>query len=245
MPLNEQALRDLAASLGARKKAAQANGGAHIDWNIIHKRLIDSSARLTWGDDLADEALQQAWMSRAAQVAQTLEEQEQGEQMEVAVIRLGRERYGLEVKFIFDIRMEENITRVPRVPTWVAGVVNLRGQVLSVVDLQRFLGLPASEKAPDAGPRHLLLLQTPQMELALLVDEVLSIQNLPVNRIQEAASVLRGLPMEYVQGVYIDNKAGGDKAVPINGSEATSLLTILNLATLLADKKLIVQEEIV
>jgi len=133
MPLNEQALRELAASIGARKKAAKASGSAHIDWNIVHRRLTESSARLAWMDDLTDEALQQAWIRRAAQVAQTLQEQEQGEQVEVAVIRLGREQYGLEVQYIFDIRMEENITRVPRVPDWVAGVVNLRGQILSVV----------------------------------------------------------------------------------------------------------------
>lgn len=245
MPLNEQAIRDLAAGLGARKKAAQANARTQIDWDLIHKRLIDSSARLTWGDDLTDEALQQTWLNRAALMAQILEEQEQGEQLEVAVIRLGRERYGIDVQYIFDIRLEENITRVPRVPAWVAGVVNLRGQVLSVVDLQRYLGLPVSEKAPEAGPRHVLLVQTPQMELALLVDEVLSIQNLPASHIQEAASVVRGLPVEYVRGVYIENGTDGINVTSSKGRENTSLLVILNLSALLADKRLIVQEEIV
>jgi purine-binding chemotaxis protein CheW len=245
MPLNEQALQELAASLGARKKVVKARDAAQFDWNIVHQRLTESSARLAWMDDLTDEALQQAWARRAAQVALTLQEQEQDDQVEIAVIQLGRERYGLEVQYIFDIRMEENITRVPRVPEWVAGVVNLRGQIISVVDLQRYLGLPASEITPEAGPRHLLLVQTTQMELALLVDEVLSIQNLPANRIQEAASVVRGLPAEYVQGVYIGSDTDGDKASPSEGSENTSLLMILNLSTLLADKQLIVQEEIV
>jgi len=245
MPLNEQALRELAASIGARKKSAEAKGNGHIDWNIIHRRLTESSARLAWIDDLTDEALQEAWTRRAAQVAQTLQEQEQGEQVEVAVIRLGRERYGLEVQYIFDIRMEENITRVPRVPEWVAGVVNLQGQILSVVDLQRYLNLPASEKTPEAGPRNILLVQTPQMELALLVDEVLSIQDLPTSRIQEAASVVRGLPVEYVQGVYIENETDGSKVNSSKDRENTSLLVILNLSALLTDKRLIVQEEIV
>jgi purine-binding chemotaxis protein CheW len=245
MPLNEQALRELAASISARKKTAQASRSVPIDWNIVHRRLTESSARLAWVDELTEEALQQAWTHRAAQMAQTLQEQEQGEQLEVAVIQLGREQYGLEVQYIFDIRLEENITRVPRVPDWVAGVVNLRGQILSVVDLQRYLDLPAAEKTPEAGPRHLLLVQTPQMELALLVDEVLSIQNLPVSRIQEAASVVRGLPAEYVQGVYIENGNGGNKVASSKSKENTSLLVILNLSALLADKRLIVQEEIV
>ncbi len=245
MPRNEHALRELAATISARKKPAENRTGAHIDWDAVHQRILDGSASLAWLDDMTDEALKQAWTRRAAQLSQAIQEQEQGEKVEVAVIRLGRERYGLEVEYIFDIRMEENITRVPRVPEWVAGVVNLRGQILSVVDLQRYLDLPASEKAPEPGTRHMLLVQTTKMELALLVDEVLSIQNLPVSRIQDASSVAGGLPVEYVKGVYIENNAGDDKPTSVNGSEATSLLMILDLSTLLADKKLIVQEEIV
>jgi purine-binding chemotaxis protein CheW len=245
MPLNEQALRELVANIGARKNVIRARDHDQFDWSIIHQRLIDSTARLTWGDDLSDEALQQAWTQRAAQMALTLQEQEQGEQVEVVVIRLGCEKYGLDVQYIYDIRLEENITRVPRTPDWVAGVVNLRGQILSVVDLQRYLGLPATEKTPESGTRHLLLAQSPQMELALLVDEVLSIQNLPANGIQEAASVVRGLPVEYVQGVYIGKETSDNKATSLTGSENTSLLMILNLSAMLADKRLIVQEEIV
>lgn len=245
MPLNEQALQELAASLRTRKKSDKAGDNTQFDWNIIHQRLVESSARLTWGDDLTDEALQQAWSRRAAQIAQALQEQEQGERLEVAVIQLGRERYGLEVEYIFDIRMAENITRVPRTPEWVAGVVNLRGQILSVVDLQRYLALPISERAPEAGPRHLLLVQTSHMELAILVDAVLSIQNLPTHRIQEATSVVRGLPAEYIQGVYIDSDAGVDKDNAKENNDDTSLLVILNLSTLLADKQLVIQDDIV
>ena len=62
------------------------------------------------------------------------------------VIRLGREVYGLETDYVFDIRPLESITHVPRVPDWVAGVVNLRGRIISVLDLQRFLGLPPVER---------------------------------------------------------------------------------------------------
>jgi purine-binding chemotaxis protein CheW len=243
MPLNEKALQELAASLSARKKVVKTRNDAHFDWSIVHQRLVDTSARLTWGDDMTDEALQQAWSRRAYQVAQALQEEEQGQQVEVAVIRLGREKYGLEVEFIFDIRMEEGITRVPRTPEWLAGVVNLRGQILSVVDLQRYLGLPASERAPETETRHLLLIQIPQMELALLVDEVLSIQNLPIHRIQEAASLVRGLPADYVQGVYVDN-TGSEKTAPSKGNDTTAMLVILNLYNLMNDKRLLVQEEI-
>jgi purine-binding chemotaxis protein CheW len=244
MSLNEKAIHDLVTSINTKNNAGKVAKSDHIDWDLVHKRLTETSSRLVWVDDLTDEALQQVWNRRAAQLAQTLQEEEQGEQVEVAVIRLGRERYALEVQYIFDIRMEENITRVPRVPEWVAGVVNLRGQILSVVDLRRFLGLPASGKATEVGAGHLLLVQTSQMELAFLVDEVLRIQNLSTRRIQEAASVVRGLPMEYVQGVYIGNEAGDEKGTS-EGSENPSLLIILNIAALLADKNLVIQEEII
>jgi len=221
--------------------------GSQVDWETIRRKVLESSARLAWVDDAPKDILEQTWARRAIQIAQAIESGETGEQIEIAVIRLGREVYGLEAGYVFDIRPLDHVTHVPRVPDWVAGVVNLRGRIISVLDLKRFLGLPLTENKDDGGStqRHLVLVETPAMELALLVDAVLGIQNLPVKRIQEVDSVERGLPVEYVQGVYIDNGGDGDKTAPSESSKNTSPLVILNLSALLADKHLIVQEEIV
>jgi purine-binding chemotaxis protein CheW len=221
--------------------------GAQVDWEAIRRKVLESSARLAWEDDVPPDILEQIWARRATQIAPAFKEEETGEQIEIVVVRLGMELYGMEAKYVFDIRPLDKITRVPRVPAWVAGVVNLRGRVISVLDLQLFLGLPVAEKkdGDEPVPRHLVLVETSDMEVALLVDEVIGIQNLPLKRIQDVDSAERELPAEYLRGIYLKNEAGGDTATSLESNKNTTLFMILNLSALLADKHLIVQEEII
>jgi purine-binding chemotaxis protein CheW len=127
----------------------------------------------------------------------------------------------------------------------VAGVVNLRGRILSAVDLCRFFGLPASGKS--AGPAesngtgdteeletHLVAVETPDMELTLLVDDVLAVETFPTSRIQDASGTVRGLRPEYVRGVAERPRA-----------ETGSMVIVLDLPAILADERLIVHQEIV
>ena len=210
---------------------------SQVDWEEIRRKVLESSARLVWMDDVPQDVLEQTWARRASQVAQVIEDGESGEQIEIAVVRLGREVYGIETDYVFDIRSLEHITHVPRVPDWVAGVVNLRGRIISALDLQRFLGLSPTENGgeADAGARHLVVVGTPAMELALLVDEVLEIKSLPTSRIHEAASAVKGIQAEYMRGIVVQSQNGTD----------TAPLLILDLPVLLADKRLIVHEDII
>lgn len=212
-----------------------------VDWEAIRRNVLESSARLAWTDDVSQEVLEQTWARRASQIAQEIEDSGTGAKIEVAVVRLGREVYGIETDYVFDIRQLNQITRVPRVPDWVAGVVNLRGRIISVLDLQRFLGLPSSEKegGSESGSRHLIVVGTAAMELALLVDEVLAIESLPTSQIQEATSALRTVQVEYMRGIV--NRTEADTLADVD----TTLILVLDLPVLLADKRLIVHEDII
>jgi purine-binding chemotaxis protein CheW len=147
-----------------------------FDWDSIRQRIAAASAAMSETDETAPEVVEQVWARRAERLAQMPVKPEEGEQIQLALLRLGREVYGLDVEYVLDIRPVEprSVTPVPRVPAWVAGVVNLRGRIFSVVDLQRFLGLAPTENADGGAPtRFLTVVETPEMELALIVDEVL------------------------------------------------------------------------
>jgi len=200
-----------------------------LDWEGVRQRIAAIQAALADSDEVAPEVLQQVWARRAAQLAQVPAPEEAGAQLELVLVRLGREVYGLDAQYVHDIRPLEHLTRVPRVPVWVAGVVNLRGRILSVLDLGRFFGLPREEE----NTACLVHVETPEMELALLVDDVLDVESLPASRVQEATDTIRGLRPEYMRGVA-GREGGGD-----------GLLVVLDLPALLADERLIVHEEIV
>ncbi len=224
---------------GDKKKA--------INWEELHQKLSAGSAQTTWGTDLSEAQLAEAWARRATQMARTIESEDQGEQLELAVIRLGREIYGVDVRYVYEIRPLTHLTRVPRTPPWVAGVVNLRGRIVSVLDLQKYLNLPGAET--DGAPpsvRHLAVVETAEMEMALLVDEVTAIEILPANKIQEAPTAVRGIRAEYVRGVVVRDQTGSVPAETAkgHGQAGKAILVVLDLPALLADKQLIVHEEL-
>ncbi len=218
--------------------------------------LVEPTGPAWMEEELPQAELEESWARRAEQIARVIETEDEGEQIELALVRLGKEIYGLDVQYIYDIRLLEKITRVPRVPDWVAGVVNLRGRIISALDLKRFLGIAVEASSPEEMNRKLVVVEIPEMELALIVDEVLMVETLPVNKIHEPSSAVRGIPAEYVRGIVV--RLAGDRTdvqAPTETEDENSaveaedldahqnLLTILNLPALLSDKRLVIHEE--
>lgn len=204
-----------------------------FDWDGVRGRIAAVSAALEELEGADPELVERIWAQRAAQLAKPPAREEEGGQIELALIQLGREVYGIEVQHILEIRPAVRITRVPRVPEWVTGVVNLRGRILSVLDLRRFFDLaPAETKEEDRVTPFLdlVVVETPAMEVALLAEDVLEIEPFPISRMQDVAETIRGVSSEYVRGVIE------------RGTEAP-MIVVLDLPALLADERLIIQEE--
>lgn len=207
----------------------------------LYKRLLGAQAQAGSDaaiDDTPQEKLEAIWTQRALQLARVPVEEEQGEQLEVLLIRLGREVLGVEVRYVVEIRQDEPVTRVPRVPSWVVGVTNLRGRILSVVDMRLFLGLPAEPVHKDhheetSAARYLVEVESPEMELVFQVDDVLGVESLAVSNIQTESGLIHALPPEYLRGVV---KQEGE------AQRASTTVSILNLNALLTDPRLLIND---
>jgi purine-binding chemotaxis protein CheW len=216
-----------------------------LDWKAVHQRLADVRATMEESAEVSVEEMRRVWARRAAELARPPEVGDEGKHIELVMMRLGRETYGVEARYVYYVKVADLITHVPRVPDWVAGVVNLRGRILSVLDLRRLFNLPSAEAEADGelgtgekGP-YLVVVETSTMEIALLVDDVLTVESVPVSQIQDVVGTVRGLHPEYVLGVVARN--GVDPGTEENGS----VVVMLDLAALLADEHLVVHEEIV
>jgi purine-binding chemotaxis protein CheW len=121
------------------------------------------------------------------------------------VFRLGDEEFGLPVEAVDEVaRLPERITRVPRTPAFLEGIVNLRGEVLPVVDQRRRFDMPPSEAGEG---RRLLVVRTQRHRAGLIVDGVLGV--LPVARdAVEPAPDLTGEANRLVHGVVNLEAAG-------------------------------------
>ncbi len=225
------------------KSDVDSGQGRSFDWEAIRRRVAEASAALEESIEVSPEDLERVWAQRAADLAQVPVKEDAGTQVKLVLIQLGREIYGIDAQYVSYVRPTNQITSVPRVPEWVAGVVNLRGRILSVVELRRFFGLPSADieevdsASDDAS--YLVIVETPDMEIALLVDAVLTVESVPDGRIQDATGVVRGLRAEYVQGVVTHAASDADTG------ERDPMWVVLDLVALLADERLIVHEEIV
>jgi purine-binding chemotaxis protein CheW len=179
------------------------------------------------------QALERVWAEHARQLAKAPAQEQAGGWIDLVFIRSGDESYALEVEHIFEIRQAEQITPVPHVPSWVRGVYNLRGHILSVIDLFSFLGLPQpAPRGKETLTASLVMARTPEMESALLADQVLAVETIPRAQIQVPTELVHGLRAEYVEGI-----------VELHGEEGDFIATILNLPAILADKRLVVDQE--
>jgi chemotaxis signal transduction protein len=121
-------------------------------------------------------------------------------------------------------------------------VVNIRGDIYSVVDLHRFFGLPDAGGKPESGlvSAYLVVVETAEIDLALLVDEVLGVETISANRVKKSNDTAQGIPPEYVQGIIQNVERD-----PLKTSTNPELVIVLNISAILADKRLLIHEEII
>jgi len=96
---------------------------------------------------------------------------------ELLVAELAGSRYAIAVERVREIVRVASVTRVPRTPDWLVGVVALRGEVVQVVDLRRRLGLPSA--APTRASRIVVIHGDDDGVAGLLVDSVRGVTRVP------------------------------------------------------------------
>lgn len=114
------------------------------------------------------------------------------------IFELGDEEYGVDVAMVREIIGPMPITRVPRVPESVRGMVNLRGKVIPIVDLRIRFGL----EAVDHGRRTcIIVVQTAAAEFGVVVDRVSEVATIAESEIEDAPTFGVGIETEYLLGV--------------------------------------------
>lgn len=118
---------------------------------------------------------------------------------QLVIFRLGKEEYGFEISVVKEIRDVEQIAKVHRSPTYIEGVMNLRGKLVTVIDLRRRLALEA--KAPDELTK-IIVVDAPDAPVGFLVDEVKEVAWVTPDKIEKAPEIIAsGIEADYVTGI--------------------------------------------
>ncbi len=146
-----------------------------------------------------------------------------GSVLEVLKFQLGEERYAVASKYVVEVHPLVDLAPLPCTPAFLRGIVNVRGRVTPVIDIKQFFDLP------DQGLTDLhriILVRDSDLEIGLLADVVIGVTPIEADALLPTLATLTGIRAEYLLGVTADR------------------MTVLDVARMLADSRLIVDQEV-
>lgn len=123
------------------------------------------------------------------------------ETIEVAEFLLGTESYAFELDHLREVCPLSEVTYIPCSPAFVAGVINLRGQIITLIDIHSFLGIPG--KTVQVFNKAIIL-ERGKLAVGFLADEVVGARKIAVEGLQTKLPGLRGLCADYLYGATKD-----------------------------------------
>ena len=120
------------------------------------------------------------------------------ELLQLVTFSIGEEEFGVDILKVQEIIRTMEITKVPRAPEFVEGVINLRGKVIPIIDLRRRFGL--SSKTHDSHTR-IIVIEINSMIVGFVVDSVSEVLRIPVSTVEPPPPVVAGMDSDYISGV--------------------------------------------
>ena len=117
---------------------------------------------------------------------------------QVVSFRIGRELFGVYIQIVQEIVRVPEITPVPEMPLFVEGVINLRGKIVSIVELSKRLKIEGSSKTKA---NRILIIELDKKVVGLLVDAVTEILRIPPESIEPTPDIVTSVGSEYIMGV--------------------------------------------
>lgn len=148
---------------------------------------------------------------------------EQEDARQVVLFSLDRETYGFELRYVREVCPLQDFVPLPGTPDFVLGIINVRGQILSIVNLKKFFDLP--EKALTDLNR-VIILKRGEMEFGILADSIAEVRSISFATLQPSVPTLTDQQAAYLKGVTAERNI------------------ILDAKAILEDPKMIVREKV-
>jgi purine-binding chemotaxis protein CheW len=141
--------------------------------------------------------------------------------LEVVEFILGPERYGIELSHIREIHPLSEFTPLPCTPPFVLGLVNVRGQILSIIDIKKVFDLP-EKGLTDLN--KVIIVKANHMEVGILADAIVGVRSIAQEELHPALPTLTGIRAEYLKGITKDP------------------MVVLDVEKILSDEKILVND---
>jgi purine-binding chemotaxis protein CheW len=121
-----------------------------------------------------------------------------GELNQLISFEVGDEEYGLEILRVKEVIRIREITRLPKAPSFVKGIINLRGDVIPIIDLRDRFGLEHTEYT---AMTRVIVVDEEGKLVGMVVDAASQVVRIPSDQIDPPPPIVGGLSAEYIKGV--------------------------------------------
>jgi purine-binding chemotaxis protein CheW len=196
-----------------------------LDWAELHSRLDASHAALKQRLSPSPEEKRKILHARARLLAAQGPSEPASPELHLEVVEfvLGHERYGIESCHIREIHPLSEFTPLPCTPAFVLGLVNVRGQILSIIDIKKLFDLP-EKGLTDLN--KVIVVHANHMEVGILADAIVGVRSVQLEELQPALPTLTGIRAEYLKGITKDP------------------MVVLDVEKILSDEKILVNEAV-
>ncbi len=185
--------------------------------------MTDKQTTISMDDSQpARENLREILRERALVLSEIPAKEESGEKISVLSFRLAEELYGIELGYLTETRQSVPLRHIPCAPSYLVGVINLRGELLPAVDLCPILGLPQQELGKIVPA--LLILSLKGNKLALAAERAEDILTFPLKELKSPPVSLEPERAPFIRGELLVNNR------PLSLLDVEKLLQDLRLA---------------
>jgi len=117
---------------------------------------------------------------------------------QMVLFELGTETYGLDIATVHEIIRMQPITRVPKAPAYVEGVINLRGRVIPVIDMGKKFGL---DKVGKTKNNRIVVVNIKDTTIGIIVDAVTEVMRISADVIEPVADIISAASADYLLGI--------------------------------------------
>ncbi len=135
------------------------------------------------------------------------------------IFRLGEERYAVDILNVGGISEFRNVTKVPNAPYFIDGIINLRGDIIPIVNLKKRFNI--AEKEADSDTR-IIINNIKGKDIGFIVDEASQVIKIDDADIEDAPDIIKGAERQYISGV---------------GKVADHIVILLDLEKILSDEE--------
>jgi purine-binding chemotaxis protein CheW len=153
-------------------------------------------------------APEQILSTRACALAAEEVRADDADHLVVLAFGLGKEIYGIELRYAGGVHPLKDVSYIPGAPDFILGIINMRGKILSVVDLKKTFGLAADA---SENRKLVILLENTEMEFGLAADSIIGVIRISMDEITASLPTLTGIRSDYLLGV------SGDGTVILDG----------------------------